>query len=40
MAAIRAEQFWILPHPRYGKLALENAQGIAAGGPPVLPTIE
>lgn len=34
---IEEERFWLLPHPRYGELALTLAEGRIAGDPPVLP---
>jgi NAD(P)-dependent dehydrogenase (short-subunit alcohol dehydrogenase family) len=38
--AVRADRFWILPHPRYGELALDNARSRIDGGEPLLPTVE
>ncbi len=37
---IEADRFWMLPHPRYGELALTLAEGRIAGEPPVMPRTE
>lgn len=38
--AIEEDRFWMLPHPRYGEVALTLAEGRIAGEPPVLPRTE
>ncbi len=38
--AIARDQFWILPHPRYGEIAVENARSMVERTDPVLPTVE
>ncbi|MFK7918867.1 MAG: SDR family NAD(P)-dependent oxidoreductase [Ilumatobacter sp.] len=34
---VEADDFWMLPHPRYGDLALSVAEGRVAGDPPLRP---
>ena len=37
---VEADRFWMLPHPRYGELALTLAEDRIAGQPPVVPRTE
>ncbi len=38
--AVKADQFWILPHEHYGEQALKNATDRVAKGNPVMPRVK
>ena len=39
VAAVRSDQFWILPHEHYGHQAIELANGRLTGEPPLRPQV-